>query len=69
MNTDGRSWSPALWRATPKLDSQGGPRRGLLGVGLGVRSRDGFDSGDPPKRRKIERITTTAVDRNSDCQF
>lgn len=29
----------------------------------------GFDSGDPLKRRKIDRTTTTAVDRNSDCQF
>lgn len=29
----------------------------------------GFDSGEPRKRRKIERTTRTAVDRNSDCQF
>lgn len=29
----------------------------------------GFDSGEPPNRRKIERTTRTAVERNSDCQF
>jgi hypothetical protein len=29
----------------------------------------GFDSGEPRKRRKIDRITSIAVDRNSDCQF
>ena len=29
----------------------------------------GFDSGDPRNRRKIDRTTTRAVERNSDCQF
>ena len=29
----------------------------------------GFDSGDPLKRRKIDSTTSTAVERNSDCQF
>jgi hypothetical protein len=29
----------------------------------------GFDSGEPRKRRKIDRTTKTAVERNSDCQF